>query len=149
MASKYVEFCFVDAKGVHNKLYGEQDRDQLQKDIELVEKLRPNAPIRLLGRHKDTGKPTRVYRGAKFDWDNTVLTVSITFGDKTLFTYITDKYVDVGTTFCLITPHGLSYGVVAEPCKRKTTKEVDLLCKSLNIGCLKKLQDCIYKEASK
>jgi len=144
--AKFVEVCYVDKKGVHNKLYKEGEKEQLAKDVELIEKLIPNVPIRLLGRHKDTGKPLCLYRGAEFNWKDTQLIVAITFGDKQLFTYTTSKYVEVGDGFQLVTPHGISYGVVASPCKRKTNREIALLCKSLNIGGLKNLQDCIAKE---
>ena len=154
---KAVEFCFVDAKGVHNKLYSEQDRNQLQKDIELVEKLRPNAPIRLLGRHKDTGKPLTQYRGAKFDWDKTDLVVEVVLvddgkpvvdkdGNIMLFTYITKKYVSMAEQFPVTTARGQRIAIVSSECARKTEKEINNLASALGYKKLVVLQSVIVKE---
>ena len=144
--SKKVEFCFVDAKGVHNKVYSEMERDQLKKDIELVEKLRPNAPIRLLGTNKNTGKPLTQYRGQKFDWDNTALTVEITFGGTETYTYVTYKYVEIGDGFHLKTTTGISHGIVASACKRRTINEIREIAKKIGYKKLTVLQNAIVKE---
>lgn len=141
-----VEFCYVDEKGIHNKVYEEGQRNQLQKDIELVEKLRPNAPIRLLGTNKKTGKPLTQYRGGEFDWTDTALTVEITFGDKQTYTYVTYKYVEIGTAFPLKTRTGISNGVVASDCKRRTINEIRDIAKRIGYKKLTVLQNAIVKE---
>lgn len=143
---KAIEFCYVDKKGVHNKLYLEGEKDQLKKDIETVERLVPNAPIRLMGRDKNTGKPLTQYRGGKYNWDNTQLTVEITFGGTDTYTYVTRKYVDIGDSFPLKTSRGISHGVVAKPCKRMTSAEVYAIAKAIGYTSLVVLQDAIVKE---
>lgn len=147
--AKSVEFCYVDQKGVHNKLYGAEEREQLKKDVELVEKLRPNAPIRLLGKHRDTGKPLCICKGQQFAWNDTELTVEITFGGKETFTYRTAKYVDIGDSYPLKTRRGVSYGVVASECKRKTQAEISIIASSIGYSSLVLLQDVIVKEEAK
>lgn len=140
-----VEFCFVDEKGIHNKVF--EDSVELKKAMESVEKLRPNAPTSLLGKHKVTGKPHRVTKG-NFNWASTELTVEITFGGKETFTYRTAKYVDVGDCFNLKTRRGIRYGVVASECKRKTKHDIAVIASSIGYSSLVVLQDVIV-EASK
>lgn len=152
-----VEFCFVDAKGIHNKLYEEGQRNQLQKDIELVEKLRPNAPIRLLGTNKKTGKPLTQYRGNAFAWDKTDLVVEVVLvddgkpvvdkdGNIMLFTYITKKYVNLAEQFPVTTARGKRVAIVSSECTRKTEKEINDLASALGYKKLIVLQNVIVKE---
>jgi len=141
-----VEFCYVDEKGIHNKVF--EDSAELKKAMESVAKLRPNAPTSLFGKHKVTGKPHRVTKG-NFNWSDTELTVEITFGSKETFTYRTTKYVDIGDGFKLKTRRGVNYGVVASECKRKTKSDISIIASSIGYSSLVLLQDVIVKEEVK
>jgi len=152
-----VEFCYVDKKGVHNKLY--ENGETLKKDIEIVERLVPNVAIRLLGKDKKTGKPLTVYRGSgeKFAWDKTSLVVEVILvdngkpvvdkdGNPILFTYITKKYVDMASQFPVRTARGTRTAIVSSPCWRKTENETNELATALGYSKLVVLQDVIVKE---
>lgn len=154
---KKVELCYVDAKGVHNKVYGEGQKDQLMDAISKIEKILPNAPIRLLGTNKVTGKPLTQYRGAKFDWNNTDLTVEVVLvdngkpvadkeGNPILFTYVTKKYVSMSEQFPVKTARGLRTAIISSECRRKTSKEINDLASALGYSKLVILQDVIVKE---
>lgn len=141
-----VEFCYVDEKGIHNKVF--EDSAELKKAMEAVEKLRPNAPTSLFGKHKATGKPHRITKG-NFNWSDTELTVEISFGGRETFTYRTTKYVDVGDGFQIKTRRGVNYGVVASECKRKTKTDIANIASFIGYKSLVLLQDVIVKEESK
>lgn len=141
-----VEFCFVDAKGIHNKLF--DNADELKKAMEDVARLRPNSPTSLLGKNKVTGKPHRVTKG-NFNWSDTELTVEISFGGRETFTYRTTKYVDIGDGFQIKTRRGISYGVVASECRRKTKTDIANIASFIGYKSLVLLQDVIAKEESK
>lgn len=141
-----VEFCYVDENGIHNKVF--EDSAELKKAMASIAKLRPNAPTSLFGKHNVTGKPHRVTKGS-FNWSDTELTVEITFGGKETFTYRTTRYVDIGDGFYLKTRRGISYGVVASECKRKTKSDISIIASSIGYSRLVLLQDVIAKEEAK
>lgn len=153
-----VEFCYVDQKGIHNKLF--ENVDELKKAMEDIARLRPDSPTSLYGRHKVTGKPHRVTKG-NFNWAETELVVSVVLieedgkpvadkdGNALLFTYITKKYVNMSEQFPVRTARGKRTAIVASHCKRKTKTEIAQLASEIGYGRLVVLQDVILKEEAK
>jgi tRNA(Ser,Leu) C12 N-acetylase TAN1 len=153
-----VEFCFVDAKGIHNKLF--DNVEELKKAMEDVARLRPNSPTSLFGKNKVTGKPHRVTKG-NFNWAETELIVSVILveedgkpvcdkdGIPILFTYITRKYVKMADKFSVRTARGNRIAIISSNCKRMTKTDVANLASSIGYSRLVVLQDVIIKEEAK